>query len=68
MACRLGILLLGRASAELCSAAILSAARLGDVAQLTLSLEHELPTCSWIATIEDFPFLKFIILSFQFLF
>lgn len=46
MACRLGILLLGHASAELCSAAILSAARLGDVAQLTLSLEHELPTCA----------------------
>lgn len=31
--------------AELCSQAILSAARLGDVTQLSLSLEHELPTC-----------------------
>ena len=34
--------------AELCSQTILSAARLGDVTQLSLSLEHELPTCLWM--------------------
>ena len=38
----------GQGHAELCSQAILSAARLGDVTQLSLSLEHELPTCPWM--------------------